>query len=131
MTKDRLTNKRYPCCFGLINNKTETGYNGFFKSFKNIITIENTKNIKLSSYITDFEQALISALKSVLPKIKAIGCFYHFTRNIKEKLKDLNLNKKELNKENKELLNAIFRLPFVYKKNKNFIDNIFDNLAHK
>lgn len=34
LTKDRLTNKRYPCCFGLINNKTETGYNEFFKSFK-------------------------------------------------------------------------------------------------
>ena len=43
----------------------------------------------------------------------------------------MNLNKKELNKENKELLNAIFRLPFVYRKNKNCIDNIFDNFEHK
>ena len=44
LTKDMITQKRYPCCFGLINNKSEVGYIEFFKSLKNIITIENTKN---------------------------------------------------------------------------------------
>ena len=127
LTKDMITQKRYPYCFGLINNKSEAGYIEFFKCLKNIITIENTKNLKLISYTTDFEQSLLNALKIVFPKIKAIGCFYHYTRNIKEKLKIMNLNKEEFKKENEDLLNVLFRLPFIYYKNKNIIDNIFDN----
>ena len=39
----------------------------------------------------------------------------------------MNLNKEEFKKENEDLLNALFRLPFIYYKNKNIIDNIFDN----
>ena len=83
--KELNTKKRYPGCLGLINNKTETGYIEFCKSFHNIITIENSKDIKLRSYTTDFEQALINALNNVDPYSISVGCFYHYTRNIKEK----------------------------------------------
>ena len=57
--------KRFPGVFALINNKTEIGYKNLFKSIYEIITIENTKELKLESYSTDFEVGLMNALEEV------------------------------------------------------------------
>ena len=47
-----------PGLFGLINNKTQSGYILLFQSIKNIISIENTKHINIKSCTLDFEKAL-------------------------------------------------------------------------
>ena len=62
-------NKRNPGAFLLINNKTEAGYSLLFNNLYNILTIENTKKLKLESYTTDFEPALANSLKKFLKEL--------------------------------------------------------------
>ena len=49
-----------------------------FKSIFNILTIEDTRLLKLKSITTDFEPGLINALDKIIPDIRKVGCFYHF-----------------------------------------------------
>ena len=42
--------KRYPGLFALINNKKKKGYDLLFNSIKNIITLENSKDLFIKSY---------------------------------------------------------------------------------
>ena len=80
-------------------------------TIKRIITLENTKNLKLEHITTDFEKGLINAIIYAFPDIKVIGCFYHFVHAIKENFKRFNkLEKEEYN----TILNDIFNLPFSF-----------------
>ena len=109
----------------LINNKTENGYIELFKSIKNILILEYTKNLNLKSISTDFEIGLINAIERVFPGVRRIGCFYHFVRAIKEKCKKLGLFKNKELKEDKnknfntQMLNEVFTLPFSFN-NKDY-----------
>ena len=42
--------KRFPAIYALINNKKYEGYDYLFKKIKNIITLENTRQIKIKSF---------------------------------------------------------------------------------
>ena len=126
--------KRYPGLFALINNKTENGYIELFKSIKNILTIENTKNLQLKTISTDFELGLINAIDDVFPEVRKVGCFYHFVRAIKEKFKKKDLKQKEEQNKNENLnnqnniLNDIFTLPFSFH-NKDYTN--VDSICNK
>ena len=70
---DKTSKKRYPGLYALINNKTFEGYLELFKKILSIITIENSKSLKLKSYTTDFEQALINCLSILIPNVSQLG----------------------------------------------------------
>ena len=91
MYYDNELNKRYPSLYSLINNKSLEGYKYLFAKIINIITIDNTKTLNLFSYSTDFEIALLKALKDLLPKIKGIGCFFHYSKNLYKNIKKFKL----------------------------------------
>ena len=59
--KDNNKNIRFPGAFALINNKNEAGYLELFTSIYKIITLENTKELNLKSFTTNFETGLINA----------------------------------------------------------------------
>ena len=80
-------------CDQKVTNKTQGGYIEVFKSFKSIVTIENTKKLKVKGITTDFELGLINAVKSIFPDVKHTGCFFHYVRAITKKLKSLKLHK--------------------------------------
>jgi len=117
--------KRAPGCYILINNKTENGYKMAFKSFKEIITLGNTIELSLVSYSTDFEKALYNSLEDTFPNIRRLGCFFHFSYNIRKKLKEYNIIKKENINEDNEFLKDILSIPFKIQNNENIIDDIF------
>ena len=117
--------KRAPGCYILINNKTENGYKNAFKSFKEIITLGNTIELSLVSYSTDFEKALYNSLEDTFPNIRRLGCFFHFFYNIRKKLKEYNIIKKENINEDNEFLKDILSIPFKIQNNENIIDDIF------
>ena len=58
--------KKFPLSFILINNKNQLGYECALKNFKDIITLGNKSKINIISYTTDFENALINAMKKIL-----------------------------------------------------------------
>ena len=122
---DENKNKRYPGTFILINNKTEVGYKEAFKSFKSIITIENTKTLNLKGITTDFEVSIINAIKFIFPNITHTGCFYHYVRAISKKIKSLKLNKGKYSKISEKLLNELFLLPYNFNgNNKSYINEL-------
>ena len=108
---NQKSNKRYPGLFALINNKKESGYRYLFTTIKRIITLENTKNLKLKHITTDFGKGLINAIISVFPCVKLIGCFYHFVRAVKENFKRFTHLKNEFYG---TILNDVFNLPFSF-----------------
>ena len=65
--------------------------------------------------IIDFETGLINALGKVFNKVRGVGCYYHYVRNIFKESKKLKINKKS---KFKEMINKIILLPF---QNKNII----------
>ena len=54
---DDKTNKIFPALFRLINSINKEGYNELMKSIYNILTIENTIELKLTSITIDLEKA--------------------------------------------------------------------------
>ena len=85
----------------------------------------------MKSYTTDFEIGLINALKTIFPKAVSIGCFYHYTRALAEKLKKMNLYNKKTKLVSRNLLNDLYKLPYIYAFNKNSIDDIFSQYPNQ
>jgi transposase-like protein len=56
-----------------------------FNKIKNIITLENEKNLDLISYSTDFKEGLLQALKEIFPNKRGVGCYFHYCKNLKQK----------------------------------------------
>ena len=97
-----------------------------FKKIISIITIENSKELKLVSYSIDFEKALIETLKTILPKIRTVGCFYHYCKNIYSYGKKLGLLKENLKDNSEELFSKLYEIPYKYNFMKpKEIENIF------
>ena len=78
MYYDVNSNKKIPGCYILINDKYMQGYLTAFKAFKRLLTIENTAQLKIKSITTDFEDALLNALDDTFPKIRKVGCLFHY-----------------------------------------------------
>jgi len=87
---DNKIYKRYPALYSLINNKYSEGYLELFKQIKSIITLENSKELKLSSYTIDFELGLKNALEVIFPNIRPVRCYYHYFMNIFKNAKNIN-----------------------------------------
>ena len=83
--RDENSGKRCPGLFALINNKKEEGYKYLFSKIKYLLTLENEDELNLQTYTIDFEKALINASKEIFGKIRQIGCYYHYCRNVRAK----------------------------------------------
>ena len=120
-----------PGLFALINNKHEEGYYHLFNRIKNILTIEGTTKLTLKSYTIDFEMGLINSLSKIFPNIKKVGCYFHYTRALRSKANKLKL----LNSENKEttnsLLQHLYKAPFIFPRDKNYINAICESFIKK
>ena len=127
--RDVLNGKRFSGLFALINSKKEEGYTFLFRKILFLPTIENTSNIKLESYTIYFEKALINNIHEVFKNIRQVGCYYHYTRKIREKAIYYNLLKKDLKTDTNLLLKELYRMPFIYQKNRNILDTIRINYS--
>ena len=99
------------------NKNNEAGYLKLFTPIYKIITLENTKELNLKSFTTDFETGLINALKTIFPNTISLGCFYHYTRALAEKIKKMNLYNKKHKLVSRKLLNDLYKLPYIYAYN--------------
>ena len=120
---DENLNKKFPGLFALINNKKEEGYYILFKKIYYILSIEETKDLLLKSYTTDFEIGLINALSKIFQNRRAVGCFYHYTRALRDKARELGLLHKDLETQTKNLLNVLYLAPFRYNNDKNLLNS--------
>ena len=126
---DNEKRKRFPGLFALMNNKKEEGYFYLFTRINNILTIESSKELSLKSYSVDFEIGLINSLKRVFPKVKIIGCFFHYTRALRSKANEFKLLKEDTKNITNQLLNLLYTAPFLFRKDKNYINSICEKYS--
>ena len=122
--RDENSGVRYPGLFALINNSKYEGYKYLFEKIKFLLTLESSRNLNLVSYSIDFEKALIKATTKVFNNIRQVGCFYHYCRNLREKAIDLGFRITGKNKEDTEFLNEFYKMPFIFYKNKNILEEL-------
>ena len=63
MAYNSLIDLKVPCCYVLLNNKFQLSYEIVLGLIKDIITENNSFEIKLLSITTDFEEGLINSVK--------------------------------------------------------------------
>lgn len=122
--------KKYPGMFILSNNKKYEGYLKIIKRVRNIITIENSRELKLKSYSTDYEEGLLKAIGEVFIEFRGIGCFFHYCQNIYKNAKKFNINPKK-NIIDKEFFSNIYNIPFIVEDNPNIIEYLIKNYKKK
>ena len=88
------------------------------------MTIDNTKNLNLKSFTIDFEKALINAIKKIFKKSRCIGCYYHYSRAIKQAAREMKLLTKDKNHITEKFLNELYLTPFTYYKDNNYLNSI-------
>ena len=134
MYRDDQIGKRFPAVFSLINNIKKEGYKFLLNKILNYIIIDNNINKKLQTLTIDFEESLIEAWKTVFPKIRIIGCYYHYCRNIREKVHSLQLITilhNDIQNETNRLFNDLNLMPFKYNQNPCILDAIEKELFNK
>ena len=98
-------NLKVPCCFILMNNKSQTSYEISLSSLYNIITEYHNNSLNIISICTDFEEALINAVKLVFKNIRNVGCLFHYIKNIRLNMQKIGLLKDEIKNNSETLLN--------------------------
>lgn len=115
--------KRFPAIYALINNKKYEGYDYLFKKIKNIITLENTRQIKIKSFSTDFESALLNEVKNNFSNIRGVGCYFHYCKLIVSHIKKYKLKKiKDFNYN--IFLYEITNIPFIKDNLLKYLESI-------
>ena len=116
--KDIITNEKLPGCFIIMNNKKYTLYKKVLESFVNIITQNKIFNLEIESITSDEEIALINSINEVFCGVKRFNCYFHYKKNILDKLRKIGLLKKKNNEkrynEIKEVIKILGRLPIEY-----------------
>ena len=89
-----LLDLKVSCCYVLLNNKFQLSYEIVLGLIKNIITENNSYEIKLLIITTVFEKGLINTVKLVFKNIRTVGCLFHYVKNIRLNMQKLSLFKK-------------------------------------
>lgn len=94
----------------------------YARVFQQIVVVLQNMNVQLfylSSFISDFELALINAIKLVFPNVQHIGCFFHFSQAVYRKLSEMGFRVKYKNdarfKEAVKCLISIGHVPVAQK----------------
>ncbi|KAH9631290.1 hypothetical protein HF086_003726 [Spodoptera exigua] len=90
----------------LLPDKTRATYEILFSLIKARVPQWNPSKISM-----DFEVSAILALQSIIPGVKILGCFFHFTRCLWRKAKELGVTKSKLGKVHVKLCSALSHLP--------------------
>ena len=76
-----------------MSSKTDEIYFEVFLSIKNILMQRNIGYI-FRQFHSDFEKSIINNFKKFFPQTDFIGCYFHFTKLLWEKLKKIGIKKK-------------------------------------
>ena len=99
-----------PLIYVLLMDKKESTYETMFSLIKSQIP-----DWEPTSFRTDYEKAAINGIRNVFPTIVSKGCYYHFSKALWKKAKELNLTTKKIYKKHVALCSSLALLPSEYK----------------
>ena len=85
-----VDDRKLPLSWVLLKNKT----NGIYRRMLQIFKMElQRKNLQLTvtEVVCDFELGFKSAIETDFPQVRLWGCYFHFTKALLKKMKDLRL----------------------------------------
>lgn len=103
---DEEHTRMVPLIYVLLNSKTEKTYITLFEILK-----QNIPGWEPSKFMTDFEQAAMNAISTVFPSVEVKGCYFHFSKNVWKKAKDLHLTKDAITRRHVRLSSLLPLLP--------------------
>lgn len=108
--------------FVLTSNKTRSTYDTIFNELQNL----NEFNFNPPVIVTDFEQAVITSIKTHFPSSKLQGCYFHFAQCIYRAIKRFGLHTKYVADLDFALqINMLIALPFVPVAD---VENVYSEL---
>jgi hypothetical protein len=110
-----------PVCFIVMSSRTTADYKAVFRRLLILIA-----KAKVQEVVADFQRAIISAIKSVLPQVKFFGCAFHFCQALFRRFKRLGLSLSYKNDEKFRDLCRKFMCLNLLPKGK--ILKVFDSL---
>ena len=128
MYLDINTKKKIPGAYILLNSKFENSYIIVLKALKKILTCEDSVKLNVYSITLDFKEALMNAVNKVFPKIRIVGCLFHYVKQIRLKLGKYGLLTQEYLENSNILLKELSTAPFTLYKNKDFITDTFEKI---
>ena len=66
----------------------------------------------------------MNSLSIIFPEARKIGCFFHYTRALRDKMKKFGLLVKEKYENSIKILKELFDLPYKVKKDLTTIDSL-------
>ena len=131
MYKDIITNLKIPGIYILLNSKKEILYDLIFESLVKIIFDNNMNKLAWETIVTDQELALVNSIKKYFPNCKRISCLFHYKQDILRNLKSYGLYKKVSKLDSDNLLDALGRIPFIYKGDMKIFESECKKLSNE
>ena len=82
----------------------------------------------METIVKDQEEALVNIIKKIFPNGKRISYLFHYKQDILRNLKSYGLYKKNLKKDSDIILEALGKIPFIYKGDIKIFDLECGNL---
>lgn len=100
----------FPFIYALMSNKTKEAYLHMFQYIKS-----NVFDLRPTTIITDYENALRNANKIIYPTVKMVGCWFHYTNALRRKASKITGFIQHLNryKNAKNFFNKFLYLPLL------------------
>ncbi len=103
-----------------------------FKKIKDIITIEESKELSIYSHFADYEEALLDTCKLIFPDERGVGCYYHYCKNLYKYVRQINLFQNELENKSNKILSDFYKIPFYIEDNEDeYLNSIYDKFTGK
>jgi uncharacterized protein with FMN-binding domain len=122
-----VIDKKIPCAYILMNSKSEKSYEIVLSKLNNIITQDNSLEVKILTITSDFELSLINSIHKIFKHCRHIGCLFHFIKNIRLNMLKIGLLNTNLKDISNNLLSKISSIPFLINDNPNLINDIFES----
>ncbi|XP_041478778.1 uncharacterized protein LOC121426511 [Lytechinus variegatus] len=112
----------------LLGGKTQRHYEVLLEALKDGVLAITGRRLEPRQCITDFEAALMIAIRAAFPQTRSYGCYFHFCSSLYRKIQDLGLQ--VAYRRNEDLKDCVRRIMAIGYLPLAHVRGSFDNLRN-